>query len=146
MDPFLARTMVECLSKGINPRTGRALSSGDACNSELVQEAILEVLEHCTIESNEQFLARQKEEKEENRQIRKEETARRYPRAGEAWSKKEEEKLLILHRKGYNIYRIANTLKRTPGAISDRLKKMQERPIYRTKGTSNHLEAFLLEK
>lgn len=30
MDPFLARTIVESLSKGFNPVTGRALPPNDA--------------------------------------------------------------------------------------------------------------------
>ena len=65
MDPFLARTMVESLSKGFNPVTGLPLSSQDACANEDVQDALLEVLAHCQIESTEQYLIRLKEEKEE---------------------------------------------------------------------------------
>ena len=40
MDPFLARTMVENLSKGINPVTGRALPQNDICANEDVQDAL----------------------------------------------------------------------------------------------------------
>ena len=65
MDPFLARTMVENLSKGINPITGRALPQNDICANEEVQDALLEVLEHCAIESTEQYLVRTKQEKKE---------------------------------------------------------------------------------
>ena len=61
MDPFLARTMIESLSKGINPLTGCALPTRDICANEDVQEALLEVLEHCSIESAEQYLVRIKE-------------------------------------------------------------------------------------
>ena len=61
MDPYLARTMVESLSKGINPLTGRALPKSDICANEDVQDALLEVLEHCAIESTEQYLVRIKE-------------------------------------------------------------------------------------
>ena len=43
MDPFLARTMVESLSKGINPLTGRTLPQSDICANEEVQDALLEV-------------------------------------------------------------------------------------------------------
>lgn len=133
MDPFLARTMVENLSKGINPITGRALPQNDICANEEVQDALLEVLEHCAIESTEQYLVRTKQEKKEKAEVRREHNLRQYPRGGEPWSKKEESHMLSLHRSGCNIYQIANILKRTPGAISDRMKKLQAKPIYRTK-------------
>lgn len=133
MDPFLARTMVESLSKGINPITGRALPQSDVCANEDVQDALLEVLEHCVIESTEQYLVRIKEEKKEKAEARRERNIRQYPRGGEPWTKKEEAHMLSLHRSGCNIYQIANILKRTPGAISDRMKKIQTKPIYRTK-------------
>lgn len=133
MDPFLARTMVESLSKGINPITGRALPQNDACSNEDVQDALLEVLEHCSIESTEQYLVRIKEEKQEKAEAKRERNIRQYPRGGEPWSKDEETRMLSLHRSGCNIYQIANILKRTPGAISDRMKKLQAKPIYRTK-------------
>ena len=42
-----------------------------------------------------------------------------------------------MHRKGFNIYKIANVLERTPDAIADRLKKLQEDPIYRTAKNRN---------
>ena len=133
MDPFLARTMIESLSKGINPVTGRTLPISDICTNEEVQDALLEVLEHCSIESTEQYLVRIKEEKDEKREAKRADNRRRYPRSGEAWSKEEESHMLSMHRSGCNIYQIANILKRTPGAISDRMKKLQLRPIYRTK-------------
>lgn len=133
MDPFLARTMVETLSKGINPVTGRALDKRDSCANEEIQDALIEVLEHCTIESVEQYMIRLKEEKESEREERKIRNAKRYPRGGEPWTAEEEQDLLSMHRRGKSIYQIASILKRTPGAISDRLKKLQCRPIYRTK-------------
>jgi hypothetical protein len=133
MDPFLARTMVESLSKGFNPVTGLPLSSQDACANEDVQDALLEVLAHCQIESTEQYLIRIKEEKEEKSQIRREQNRTRYPRGGEPWTKNEENHMMSLYRSGCNIYQIANILKRTPGAISDRMKKLQMKPIYRTR-------------
>ena len=133
MDPFLARTMIESLSQGINPLTGRALSTSDICTNVDVQDALLEVLEHCSIESTEQYLVRIKEEKKEKREAKRADNTRRYPRGGEAWSKEEEFQMISMHRSGCNIYQIANILKRTPGAISDRMKKLQMRPIYRAK-------------
>lgn len=133
MDPFLARTMVESLSKGINPVTGRALPQNDACANEDVQDALLEVLEHCSIESTEQYLVRIKEEKREKAEAEREHNMRRYPRSGEPWAKEEETHMLSMHQSGCNIYQIANILKRTPGAISERMKKLQAKPIYRTK-------------
>lgn len=132
MDPFLARTMVESLSKGIDPLSGRALPLKDSCSNEEIQEALLEVLAHCSIESSEQYLVRLKEEKAAARHAKQNEYAKRYPRSGEPWQDEEEKQLLRMHRKGFNIYKIANVLERTPGAIADRLKKLQEDPIYRT--------------
>ena len=132
MDPFLARTMVESLSKGIDPLSGRALPLKDSCSNEEIQEALLEVLAHCSIESNEQYLVRLKEEKAATRRAKRNEYVKRYPRGGEPWQDEEEKQLLRMHRKGFNIYKIANILERTPGAIADRLKKLQEDPIYRT--------------
>ena len=132
MDPFLARTMVESLSKGIDPLSGRALPLKDSCSNEEIQEALLEVLAHCSIESSEQYLVRLKEEKAAARRAKQNEYAKRYPRSGEPWQEEEEKQLLRMHRKGFNIYKIANILERTPGAIADRLKKLQEDPIYRT--------------
>lgn len=133
MDPFLARTIVESLSKGVNPLTGCILPQNDICSNEEVQDALLEVLEHCVIESNEQYLVRLKEEKAEKHAENVRRNAERYPRGGDTWTKLEEQKLLSLHRQGKNIYQIANILKRTPKAISERLKKLQCRPIYRNK-------------
>ena len=131
MDPFLARTMVESLSKGFNPVTGLPLSSQDACANEDVQDALLEVLAHCQIESTEQYLIRLKEEKEEKFQMRRAQNRKRYPRGGEPWTKEEETRMISLYRSGCNIYQIANILKRTPGAISNRIKAFQSQPIYR---------------
>ena len=73
MDPFLARTMVESLSKGINPLSGRVLPLNDSCSNEKIQDALIEILDHCTIESNEQYLFRIKQEKVQERKQRREE-------------------------------------------------------------------------
>lgn len=131
MDPFLARTMVESLSKGIDPVTGLPLSDRDSCANEDVQDALIEVLAHCSIESTEQYLLRMKEEKQERSEIRRAKNKKRYPRGGEPWTKDEETHMMSLYRSGCNIYQIANVLKRTPVAVSDRIKKFQNRPIYR---------------
>lgn len=45
MDPFLARTMVESLSKGINPLSGRVLPLNDSCSNEKIQDALIEILD-----------------------------------------------------------------------------------------------------
>ncbi len=135
MDPFLARTMVETLSKGINPVTGLALPNSDSCANEYIQDALIEVLEHCTIESAEQYTYRLKEEKREKHEERMARIAERHPRAGAPWNKIEEERMLAMHRSGKNIYQISDCLQRTPGAISDRLKRLAKKPIYRTKKT-----------
>ena len=133
MDPFLARTMVESLSKGINPITGRALPQSDVCTHEDVQDALLEVLEHCSIESTEQYLVRIKEEKLKKAESKREHNIQKYPRGGAPWSKEEDAHMLSLHRSGCNLYQIANILKRTPCAISERMNKLQTKPIHRAK-------------
>ncbi len=132
MDPFLARTMIETLSKGINPVSGLALGPRDSCANEEIQEALIEVLEHCTIESTEQYACRIREEKKILRAEKKERNVCCYPRGGEPWTEAEERQLIQMHRCGENIYMIANTLKRTPGAICSRLKSLQCRPIKRS--------------
>jgi len=96
MDPFYARTLVETLSKGIDPISGRALPDDHCCVNEELQEALTLVLENCSIESNEQYLARMKEEKKAKRK----ENAIRYPRAGEPWTREEEARLMHLHNSG----------------------------------------------
>ncbi len=131
MDPFLARTMVENLSKGIHPLTGLPLYENDSCSNEAVQDALLEVLEHCAIESTEQYLLRLKEEKKEKSKAKQAENKKRYPNGGNPWTKEDETKMMSLHRSGYNIYQIANILKRTPNAIASHMKKLQSKKIYR---------------
>ena len=101
-DDLMARTMVENLSIGINPLTGRALSPSDCCANEVVQEALKAVLEHCSLESYASILERQRKEKEA--------------------AQKEKLYDLFFRRKN-NIWQIANVLKRTPGSVSTHLKK-----------------------
>ncbi len=137
MDPFLARTMVESLRNGINPVTGQVLSSNDSCSNEEVQAALQVVLEHCTIASVEQYILQEQEDKQSARKNRAAKNAQRYPRGGEVWSAKEEQELLTMLRRGKNIYQIANVLKRTPRAISERMKNLQCVPTRQNKKTDN---------
>lgn len=124
MDPFYARTLVETLSKGIDPISGRALPDNHCCVNEELQEALTIVLENCSIESNEQYLALMKEEKKAKRK----ENANRYPRAGEHWTREEEARLMRLHNSGKNQYQIANILHRAPGAVYGKLKSLGNDP------------------
>ena len=71
MDDLMARTMVENLSVGIDPITGKLLSQDDSCANELVQEAIRTVLDHCSIDSHAIHLERQRKEKKEEADKRK---------------------------------------------------------------------------
>lgn len=120
MDPFLARNMIESLSKGVDPVTGRPLSQNDSCSNEEVRQALQEVLTHCTID-----LAQQ--ESLLTREDRRKGNAQRYPRGGESWTATEEQEVLNLLRRGKNVYQIAASIKRTPRAIAERLKVMQRR-------------------
>lgn len=123
-DDLMARTMVENLSIGINPLTGRALSPLDCCSNEVVQEALKTVLEHCTLKSYASVLEKQRKEKEAVKQERKEHRKVQYPNSGKPWTKAEDELLYDLYfEKKANIWKIANILKRTPGSISSHLKK-----------------------
>lgn len=133
MDPFLARTFIETLSKGIDPMTGRVLSPNDSCSKEAIQDALMEVLAHCTIESTEQYCVRINEAKKTARAEKKAKAKKMYPNSGTPWTSQEESELLSMHRRGMNIYHIANILKRTPGGISDKLKSLQCAPILRSK-------------
>lgn len=125
MDDLMARTMVENLSIGIDPLTGRALSPWDCCANELVQEALKTVLDNCSLESYGTILERQREEIKREKRERKERNAERYPNSGKAWTEEEDRRLrdmYVLGRK--NKYRIANILQRTPNSIAARLKKL----------------------
>ena len=124
-DDLMARTMVENLSIGINPLTGRALPPSDCCANEVVQEALKAVLEHCSLESYASILERQRKEKEAAQKEKKERRKNQYPNTGKAWSREESEKLYDLYfRRKNNIWQIANILKRTPGSVSTHLKKL----------------------
>ena len=114
-DDLMARTMVENLSIGINPLTGRALPPSDCCANEVVQEALKAVLEHCSLESYASILERQRKEKEAAHKEKKERRKTQYTNTGKAWSREESEN---------NIWQIANILKRTPGSVSTHLKKL----------------------
>ena len=70
MDDLMARTMVENLSLGIHPITGKRLSYSDSCSNEVVQEAIKTVLENCTIDSYATILKREREKKKKHYIIR----------------------------------------------------------------------------
>jgi len=124
MDDLMARTMVENLSIGIDPVTGKTLSKNDSCANEVVQEAIRTVLDHCAIDSYATILERQRKEKKENAEKRKEEQKTRYPNQGKPWTERETGMLSVLCREGYAIPHIANVLKRTPSAIAHQLKKL----------------------
>ena len=128
MDDLMARTMIENLSVGIHPLTGKALPKQDAGANEIVQEALKAVLEHCSLESYATIRTKQRKEKEAARAEKKQQYAVRYPNQGKPWTHEEERKLQALHHNGYPIPHIANILKRSPGAI---LKRIQKGFIYR---------------
>ena len=123
-DDLMARTMVENLSIGIDPLTGRALPPTDICSNEVVQEALQAVLRHCTLESYASILERQRKEKEAAAKTRRDRQAALYPRTGQSWSKKEDEQLYALYYYHKNsVGQIAHILKRSPSSVITRLKK-----------------------
>lgn len=125
MDPFVARSMVEMLSKGVHPVTGQALSHSDSCSVEEVRAALAEVLEHCTIDAAQQYALETGQDKQHARKARAAQNAQRYPRGGEHWSAEEERQMLAMLRRGKNVYQIAGALKRTPRAVSERMRNLQ---------------------
>lgn len=127
MDELLARTMVETLSKGIDPLSGRALPESHLCSNEEIQEALETVLEKCTIESNEQLLKRLRDEKKAQKRERAAYYKARFVNQGKEWTREEEETLISLNRQ-YNIWRISNIMGRSPGAVSSHLKHLDIKP------------------
>ena len=123
-DDLMARTMVENLSIGIHPLTGRSLPPSDSCANEVVQEALRTVLDHCTLEPYASLLERQKKEQALAKKARREQRAAQYPNNGKPWTKEEEELLYTLYfRKRNSIWQIAHRLQRSPGSVSAYLKK-----------------------
>lgn len=123
MDSLLARTMVEALSKGLNPLLGTVLPNADVCASEEMQEALITVLAACTIESNEALLKRLREEKKEAAAEKKEQRENQYTNYGSLWTKSEEERVLQMNR-DYNIWYTAKVLGRSPGSIKSKLEHL----------------------
>lgn len=123
MDELLARTMVETLSKGIDPTTGYALPEKHLCNNAEMQEALETVLNRCTIESYKDQLEREREEEAEVRRKK----AERYQNGGSAWTKADEQRLIELN-KHKNIWYSAAVLGRSPSAVTTKLKHLGEKP------------------
>ena len=124
MTPTEARKMVEKLSFGLDPFIGRRLPSQDVCFEPEIQEALRIVLDHCTIESDDQRQERKKADKIVERELCSKERHLKYPNSGKLWDNNDVITLLNMYRNGYNVYQIAYTLKRTPSAIKDQLKKL----------------------
>ena len=127
MDELLARTMVETLSKGIDPLSGRALPESHLCCNEEVQKALETVLAKCTIESNEQLLKRLRDEKRAKREEYAAYNAARFENQGAPWTREEEETLLSLNRR-CNVWKIANIMGRSPKAIVNHLRLLGAAP------------------
>lgn len=118
MDDLMSRTMVENLSNGINPITGKLLPSTDICSNEEVQEALKIVLEHCTLESYAVV---------PTKAYKKQKILEKYPNSGAPWSEEEEEKMLRLYRFGFTTEEIAKILKRSKSAVGSHYKDMKLR-------------------
>lgn len=116
MDKLLARTMIETLSKGIDPLTGKLLPRSHLCCTEEIQDALWEVLDSCTIESTEQMLERLKEEKKAQRK-------QQYPNLGKPWGHMDRQRILELNQT-YNIWYTAKVMGRSPAAIDSELRKL----------------------
>ena len=127
-DDLMARTMVENLSVGIHPLTGRALPASDCCANELVQEALKTVLEHCSLESYGSILEKTYQEKKAAKKAAREQRTALYPNMGRPWSEEEDTYLIDLYRhKGKSIRQIAAILQRSPQSVSARLKRYGSR-------------------
>lgn len=85
------------------------------------------MLEYYSLESYVTLLERERRAKKEATKTRAEDRARRYFRQGEHWSADEDWKLSALYNNGYSVSHIANILKRSPQAVSSRIKKLNNR-------------------
>lgn len=107
MDAIQARTVIEALMGGADPRTGELLPPNDVLNCPLVRNALL--------------FATRALEKERHR----EERARRLPgQAGHPWSAEEDARLSEAFLRGTLLKELTDTHQRTPGAIRSRLVRL----------------------
>lgn len=134
MDDLMARTMVENLSKGINPFTGEDVPKTDLCANEEIQKALQFVLYYCSIESYERMLKREysgktplpaktapwekgKEKKTKKRRVRS--------AARKEWTAEEDLRLYQLHDKEFQTEeQIAKALNRSPTEVRRRISKL----------------------
>lgn len=127
MDDLMARTMVENLALGIDPLTGRALSSKDICSNEIVQEALRTLLDNCTLES---FATQGHKERIEKKKKQPTLVAKAsiqavsHAKEGMPWTYMDERQLEDLVARRYSVEAIAKTMHRSPGAIKSRMKKL----------------------
>ena len=125
MDDLMARTMVENLALGIDPLTGRALSSKDICSNEIVQEALRTLLDNCTLESFATQGHKERIEKKQPTLVAKASIkAVSYAKEGMPWTYMDERQLEDLVARRYSVEEIAKTMHRSPGAIKSRMKKL----------------------
>ena len=122
MNEMMARTIVETLSKGIDPLTGRVLPETHLCSNEIIQDALETVLSKCSIESNEQFLQRNKQnDRRQQKAIRR----ATLDNAGSSWLPEEEDTILELYARKYSLQEIARITGRTGGEISAKLRQLR---------------------
>ena len=125
MDDLMARTMVENLALGIDPLTGRVLSSKDICSNEIVQEALRTLLDNCTLESFATQGHKERIEKKQPTLVAKASIkAVSYAKEGMPWTYMDERQLEDLVARRYSVEEIAKTMHRSPGAIKSRMKKL----------------------
>ena len=123
MDKLLARTMIETLSKGIDPLTGKLLPRSHLCCTEEIQDALWEVLDSCTIESSQQILERIKEEKKAQAKETRNLNKQIYRNQGKPWGRMDRQRILELNQT-YNIWYTAKVMGRSPAAIDSELRKL----------------------
>ncbi len=116
--------MVENLSIGIDPISGRVLPKGDSCANEIVQESLKIVLKNCTAESYATVLMKQHQEKRDAVEERKRLKETKYTNSGTVWTKEEEAELSRLFQDHVSVADLSETLRRTPAAIEGRLVKL----------------------
>ena len=134
MDDLMARTMVENLSKGINPFTGEDLPEADLCANKDIQRALQFVLYYCSIESYEDMLKREyrgeknRPEKRAPWEIEKKKSHR--PRSVSSkkrkpWTEEEDKKLYVLYYQEFRtVKQISEELNRTRSEIKERINKL----------------------
>ena len=130
MDDLMARTMVENLSKGINPFTGLDLPENDICSNVEVQKALQFVLAYCSIDTYEKIARRERRGKAPRRVKTapwdNQKSGKDYDTDESEWTDAEDKRLYELYRQNLPELLIAKNMDRTPAQIRRRMRFLRK--------------------